>query len=185
MANTQVKTFSAKDLASKEFQRTNHFELHLNIPGATITAEKLVFAVKSWPGPVRSNTVIEVPYGNSKIKIAGEMEFQSSELVVRDFITDDIEKELLTWQDRITNFNSRVAKGEETKSQISGEGQSYYGTATLYTYAPDGPSQRVWEYEDVWPSSITYGSYSNEGGSQVKEIQMTLEYNFAYRATTA
>ena len=56
----------------------------------------------------------------------------------------------------------------------------YKRDMTVTQYGPDGTCERVWKFEGAWPSSIEYGSMDH-GGSDAKEISVTISYDVAYR----
>jgi hypothetical protein len=79
-----------------EVQRTNHFEVQIAGMGDDITLN-----VESFPLPSISTPAIEISHGNSKVKVAGQAEFDDGELVLRDAITADVEKQISDWHKKV------------------------------------------------------------------------------------
>ena len=147
-----------------EPQRTNNFALIIaGFP------EDFTLSVVSFPLPTITNEVIEMQRGNTKVKLAGPASYDNKDIVVRDFIGSDIESLVEQW--RIQVFNQRT--------EAIGWMRDYKRNGTMIQFAPDGTFQRTWTVEGMWPSSVTYGDMSNEGG-EVKKITMTIAFDRAY-----
>ncbi|AWD93025.1 tail tube protein [Bacillus phage vB_BceM-HSE3] len=148
-----------------EVQRTNNFEVIVSdLP------EILTLAVESFPLPTVSTSPIEVAYGNSKVKVAGSPEFSDGDLVVKDFITADIEKIINDWHRKVYN----------PKSDKIGWAAEYKKTVTVNEFGPNGEFVRSWILEGAWPSNVAYGDMSYESADK-KNITMTLTYDKGYR----
>ena len=148
-----------------EAQRSNNFEVTFAGLGDDITLN-----VISFPLPTITNTPLEISHGNSKVKVAGQTEYEAGELVIRDGIGADVEGQLVEWR-------RKVYKAET--DQI-GYAADYKQNATIYEFAPDGSHVRTWKLLGCWPSSLNPGELSNES-SDIKQITCTVEYDKAYR----
>ena len=148
-----------------ELQRTFNFEVVISgLP------EDVTLNVVSFPLPQLSNPGIAVSYGNSKMYIPGQAEYQQGEFVVNDAIGADIERLLNDWR--------RDVYDEETDE--IGLFDNYAKQGMIYHWAPNGTMVRKWKLLYVWPEEVNYGALSNET-SDKKTISMTLRYVKAVR----
>lgn len=150
-----------------EVQRSFDFQVHIHgIEGQ----EVITLSLESGFTPSESNSPIEMAYGNSKVKVAGQADYSDGSIVIRDFITRDTELLIYRWRSQVWN--------PET-DQI-GWAVQYKKEAEIWLLSPDGLSKRVWNLKGVWPSSVEYGDLSYDGGDK-KTISVTLSYDRAIR----
>ena len=83
----------------------------------------------------------------------------------------DIESQLLAWQASV--YDPSTGK--------MGWVSDYKKDLTVTEYGPDGTCEREWTFIGAWPSAITYGELTGES-SDVKQIQVTMSYDRAYRS---
>jgi len=153
-----------------EVQRTNHFEVHIVNVGE---GDDIILSVQSSPLPTIGVDPIELPYGNTDVKVAGKLTLDDIDLEVKDFVGADIEYQIDEWQQQVFNVET---------GQL-GYAADYKRTAYQYQYSPGtaGPDiTRTWVLEGVFPSSVSYGDMSYDGGDS-KMISMTLSVDKAYR----
>lgn len=149
---------------SFEIQRTNHFEVQIQGFG-----EEITLLVESFPLPKISNSPIELSYGNSKVKVAGQASLEDGELVIKDAIGVDTEKKIYDWHRQVYNPETdRIGWAADYKRQV-----------TVFQYAPDGTFIRTWKVLGAWPSNVNYGDMTNEGGDK-KTVSVTLSFDKAY-----
>ena len=147
-----------------EVQRTNHFELILEGFG-----DEFTLSVESLPLPTISNDPIELSYGNSKVKVAGQAAFEDIELTIKDTIGVDMENKLWQWRKKVYNpVTDKV-----------GWAADYKRNGRIHQYAPDGTFQRTWRILGVWPTNMNPGEMGYDA-SDVKNITMTLSVDKAY-----
>lgn len=149
-----------------EVQRTNNFQVQFNIDGA----ETLMFAVESFPLPTIANEPLELPHGNTRVKVAGQASFEGGDLVVKDFIVADTEKVIEQWRRKVY----------DPETDQIGWAADYKVTGYVYEFSPDGSVSRTWKLLGCWPSSVSYGELSNDG-SDKKQITITITYDKAIR----
>lgn len=164
-----------------EPQRTNHFEVYLFLPalltgGDTAKVEQqrkyITLATTDFSLPNISTTPIEIPYGNTKIKLAGTVEYGGADsLTCVDFIGADVEGILYNWQNLVNN--------PET-GQI-GWAYNYKTDAKVLEYSGDGECLATWILKGVWPSGVAYGDTLSKGDSTVKNVVATISYDLGYR----
>lgn len=147
-----------------EIQRTNHFEIVLEG-----LSDEVTLCVESCPLPTISNDPIELAYGNSKVKVAGQANFDDIELVVKDAIGADIEAQLWTWRKQVY----------DPEKDTVGWAANYKRNGRIHQYAPDGTFQRTWKLIGVFPTNMVPGDMAYDG-SDKKTISMTLSVDKAY-----
>lgn len=164
----RITVLGANHLASQgwELQRKNTFEIIIS--GIDNTERLLTMSVVGGDLPSESNQVIEVRYGNSSVKIAGPYSINSGTLTLRDFLEKDTEAMVEKWRGQVY----------DKRTQGINFAFNYWKTARVIQAAPDGTHIREWKLHGVWPSAVSYGSLS-QNDAEVKEIQVTLEYNRA------
>ena len=156
MHMSNVKTY--------EVQRTNHFEVILDGFG-----DEFTLSVESIPLPTVSNDPIELAYGNSKVKVAGQATFEDIEIVVKDMIGADMEAKLDAWRRQVYN----------PETDQVGWAANYKRNGRIHQYAPDGTYDRTWRIVGAWPTNMTPGDMAYDGGDK-KTISMTLSVDKAY-----
>ncbi len=162
-----------------EPQRTNNFEIQFPNLGKLTSAqggmefenpgESITLSVKSVGELSQNIDNIAVHYGNNAIKFAGKPSLNDISLTINDFIGMDTERILEAWSSLVYN----------KYSQKVGRASVYKTDAYLLEYAPDGTNVKCWKLEGCWPGTISYGGYSQDGGS-IREISMTLNVDFAF-----
>lgn len=165
-----------------EPQRTNNFELHVYLgtnanlktidSGAKIDTslaqDCLTLSVQS-AGQIATDVgIIEVPYGNTKVKFAGLPNISSTDIVFSDYLGKATERVIAAWHGKVFN----------PKTQIIGKASDYKKTAVLIETAPDGSSGRAWQLKGLWPSHVQYGAY-DYSNANVRQITVTFSYDIA------
>lgn len=151
--------------AGHQVQMTNWYEIVIGEVSNDIT-----LMVQSCTLPEVSTPVVELPYGNSKAKVAGQVEYADGNIVIMDAIKIDIERQLIEWQNQV--YDPKTGK--------MGWVDQYKRDVIVTQYGPDGTFERKWQFIGAWPSSINYGELSGES-SDKKNITITLSYDKAYR----
>jgi hypothetical protein len=164
-----------------EPQRTNHFEVYIYLPtiiagGDAAKIEQfrkyITLATTDFSLPNITVSPIQIPYGNTKINLAGSVEYGGADsLTCTDFIGADVEGILYAWQNLVYS--------PET-GQI-GWATNYKTDAKVLEYSADGACLSSWILRGVWPSAVDYGNSMSKGDSQVKNVTVTLAYDLAYR----
>lgn len=147
-----------------EVQRTNNFELILDGLSDVVS-----LSVQSCPIPTTTNEVIELAYGNAKVKVAGQATFEDMEITCLDFITADVEARLHEWRQEVYN----------PETDAVGWAEDYKRNGFLYQYAPDGTHVRSYQVIGVWPTSFAPGEF-NQDGSDKKMMTLTLSIDKCY-----
>lgn len=149
-----------------EVQRTNNFRIVFD---KTVDPNGYIeLACDSTGLPTMTNDPIELSYGNSKVKVAGQATVDDVSVVVKDFIEPDIEKILWDWRLKVYNpENGKV-----------GWAKNYKKDATIVQYGPNGEVLRKWQLKGVWPTSLDLGELNYDGGDK-KSITMNLSVDNA------
>jgi hypothetical protein len=163
-----AQTLGAAHLASEnwEVQRQNNFEISI----AGVGGRALTLAVESGFLPAESNEIIELNFGNSKVKVAGIATFEDGTLVVKDIIQQDTEKVIRDWRKQVYN----------PETDAVGLAVNYKKQARVIQWAPDGSLERTWKIIGAWPSTVNYGTLDYTA-SDKKTIEITLTYDKALR----
>jgi len=158
---------SNASFSNYEPQRLNNFEL--NIDGiADYEAFKL--SVHSAAIPEISVDPIEIPYGNTRVKVAGAVTYNDVSVVVNDWIGKDIEKVITMWMNQVFNPDT----------QAVGQAATYKKSGTLSQFSADGTRVRHWRLIGLWPTSVSYGDYAQDSSDR-RQISMTLSCDYAIR----
>lgn len=168
MSNREPITLGAMHLSNTstyETQRTNNFELVISGLGDEVT-----LSVSSTSLPTTGNEPIELSFGNSKVKVAGQATVDDASVVVKDVIGADIDSILSEWREQVY----------DPSTDKIGFAKDYKRQAYLYQYAPDGSHMRPWKLVGCWPSSYESSEFNYEGADK-KEITLTLSVDKAYR----
>lgn len=134
---------------------------------------RMALSVKTFDPPNFTVDALTVAYGNNKVKYAGTPNFGSSSLTVNDFIGVGTIEILSAWQRAVY----------DVETETIGLSSEYKLTAYLYEYAPNGDLHRSWQLAGLWPSSVTYGQFSQDGG--MREVSATLEYDYCMPSETS
>ena len=162
---TSLGSMFMSDIRKYEVQRQGNFEVQITDVGGV----ELSLAVSSAPWPSESNEVVELPYGNTTVKVAGKMSIDDIDIEVRDFIEPDIQQVIKDWRRKVYNPDTDTI----------GTVDKYKKRAYIYQYAPDGSMVRTWIAEGVWPSSFNPGDLSQDS-LDAKMMTMTLSVDKAY-----
>lgn len=166
-----------------EIQRGNNFEVVLNADfinrltalGSPATSfpkaqDYIRISVASFSVPHFSQNPIEVRRGNTSVKYAGVMSFNSGSLQCYDFIGTRTKDILMAWQARSGN----------PLDQTVGLQAQYKTDCTLLEYPPDySRVVRTWKLEGCWISEISEPEYSADS-NDARRISVTIQYDRAY-----
>ena len=155
-----------------QLQRKNHFEIYfgVSVNNEAFIDKDLRFMVVNFPLPKETTESNDVNYFNQTIKTAGRTTFETSNLVLRDAIDYDTEKQFLTWRNKVYN----------PENGIMGIAADYKLNAKVIEYTPNGEKMRTWKLVGCWPSGVEYGDLTYDDGGE-KQISVTITYDYAYR----
>jgi len=145
-----------------EPQRKYDFEINLfGVPGA----ELIKLACVSAGVPDGTNEVINLPYLNEVIKVAGQAKWASVPLVVRDFVDQPVYSALMAWRKLV----------QDPATGNTGLASTYKKQGELSFIGPDGAAEKKFKMIGIWPSSVKDEGVSYAEGTAVHTITMTLE----------
>ena len=165
-----------------EIQRGNNFDFVVSDDLNNISAygnetktfprakEMIRLSVSAASVPHFQQNAIEVRRGNTAIKYAGVLTWNSGSLECYDFIGAETKDILMAWQARSGN----------PMYQTVGRQADYKMTAYLIEYTPDyNEIVRTWRLDGCWISNIDEDGFSVDGGGQARKIRCTIEYDRA------
>lgn len=164
---------------SFEVQRTNHFEVVLDLGALDLPAnyaEHIRLSIKSIGAPQVSVEQLELRHGNDVVKVAKSPTYNDLQITVHDTIGQDQIDVLQTWFDRIFS----------RKSRLMGLVKNYKTTGTLYMYSPDCSIIRKWHLEGIWPKNYGMGSdftFDGTGDGQTVNFELSVDRYWEERAT--
>ena len=162
------KSLDARHMISNrsyEMQRTNQFEVIINGLG-----DEFTLCVTRCALPEASITPVELAYGNSKVKVAGVIEYADGSIDCRDAILPDIEKKLLDWFYQVYN----------PETGAIGWKADYGKDILVNQYGPDGTYVRTWKLMGAWITTFTPGEM-DVTNPDAKIISLTIAYDKAIR----
>jgi|ERR1035437_1306217 hypothetical protein len=144
-----------------EPQRKFDFELQLyGVPGQ----EVIKLAVEKFTPPGATNEVIELPYLNEVVKVAGQGKWDNAEVVVRDMVDQPVFSSLMAWK--------KLVQDPETGN--IGLASTYKKSGDLVLIGPDGADEKHYQMIGLWPSVVKGEQLDAAGGTTVFTIAMTL-----------
>ena len=150
-----------------QIQRKNHFEITFD---SSMVNSGLSFLVTSFALPKESTDTFKANYWNDSVNLPGKTNFQESQLIIKDAINYDTEKQFMAWRLRV--YNPKTGK--------VGYAEDFKCNAKVREFSPSGDIVREWDLIGCWPSSVEYGDLTyNEAGE--KNITATIMYDKAYR----
>lgn len=159
-----MRTLHANHLSDLNLKRANNFDI-------VIDGYDLTLAVKSTNMPTTETEVVEVRYGNEKVRIPGLTSPSGDwSINLRDLLGADVVGTLIAWR--------RLVHNDATGA--TGNPKDFKTTGKIYRYDSAGNKVESWTIEGVWPSTFTVGDGDYESGDPV-EVTLTLQYDKAYR----
>ena len=136
--------------------RMAHYEVQINgIQGLSLACQTVAL-------PNGTIAPVEIHNFNDKIKIAGEVDWASVSLEIRDTIDPDHANQINDWFTQVYDFDTgNIGFAADYKRQ---------GTITQYT--SKGTRHRGWRIVGVWPTNFTPGSLDS---SSREPVMISLE----------
>lgn len=165
-----------------EIQRGNNFEFVIDPSLNNMQAfgsdtktfpnarDLIRLSVSSASVPHYSQNVIDVRRGNTAVKYAGTISYDTGSITCYDFIGAETKDILMAWQ----------AKSGDPLNQTVGLQSDYKFTASLVEYPPDYSSiVRTWKLDGCWISNISEEDFSVDADGS-RRISVTIVYDRAY-----
>ena len=128
----------------------------------------IALSVLSATLPNESNEEVVLPYGNEKRYVAGQVEYETIPLVIRDWVDRKTRRALVRWRRQVYD----PATGNV------GLPSAYKKNADLILYATDGTLDRKVRLVGVWPQAMNAGDLNMESSDPV-QIELTLRFDRA------
>ena len=130
--------------------------------------EVIDFSVVSFDAPNFTQDEIQIRRGNSTVYFAGTPRFNTSNLVINDFVGADGKSILQAWQ----------ALSYDVVNDIINPSTKYKKDMLILEYTPDNVLLKVWELKGCWITSLTETGYSSESPAK-KTVTATIRYDRA------
>ena len=131
--------------------------------------ETIIMSVVSETAPHFELSNIDVQRGNSTIHFAGVPTFNSTTLVVNDYMGARTKEVMMAWQ----------ALAYDVRSDRVRAATNYKKDCILYEYTPDFEQViRYWEIKGAWVSGLSENDFSNETNDK-KTVTATIIYDRA------
>jgi len=158
-----------------EPQRKNNFTLLVEAPSSIGDVGLIQMSLHSFPLPKEVKEVITIPFGNEQRKVAGKASFPDINLVVTDYVDQDVLGVLKAWRKLVY---------DPATGQI-GWAEDYKGSGSIYMFGPDGtPTDDkglIWNLRGMWPSKLDPGDPTMENANPVR-ITTTFVIDYMQRA---
>lgn len=161
-----------------EVQRTNHFEIVINLekldlPSAKELGEHIRLSTKSIGAPKISAEPIELKHGNDTVKVAARPTYEDLDITVYDTLGKDQLDVIQQWFNKVFNYENK----------LMGLVSDYKTDATLYMYAPDCSIARRWILEGVWPKSFGSASEFSFDSAEAQNVTLSLSVDRYHEVT--
>lgn len=145
-----------------ELQRQNNALLYVvNLAGNSNNLVTLSLA--SFPLPKETTNPIEIGFLNEKRKYAGLTTYDDLTIVFNDFVDKETATLLYQWRYLV----------KHPVSGVMGNKADYAKTGRAVKFGPNGQTDREYELQGIWPSSLDGGEIDFMAEDGVK-INMTL-----------
>ncbi len=154
LTNPQSADHIAQEAGSFEPQRQNNFDIEIPLDGAD--RDLIQMGAHGFTLPQQSNPPVIVEFQNEKRKVAGAVEIDEGNLMLKDFIDQDVRGAILRWR-------------KEVYDPVTGNiglATNYKRTGNLILKGPDGSSERVAKLIGMWPSADPTIEVTHEGGQE-------------------
>ena len=132
-------------------------------------AEEVIdFSVVSFDAPSFTQDEIPIRRGNSTIYFAGTPKFNTSSLVINDFVGADGKSILQAWQALSYDVVNDIINPRKKKKK----------DMLILEYTPDNVLLKVWELKGCWITGLSEAGYNSESSSK-KTVTATIRYDRA------
>ena len=168
-ATTGIETF--KSALVHGGARPSLFEFRVTSQPDTVennlNGVNLYCNVSELPGV--SITPIERQYFGRTVKIPGDMVFADLTTTIINTETFNVRKEIEKWMEHINGTVSNVGKSAANFGT---------GTAELIHFQKNGVKTLIYEFIDIWPTSLSEIALSYDTSSEIEQFDCTWAYNY-------
>lgn len=158
-----------------EPQRQNNFGVEIiGLEGLGET-DNLSLAIESAFAPMYSTEEIAIPFGNEVVYAAGRSIPVQGQLVIRDFIEEQILGALMSWRRAVYDWETGAI----------GLARQYKKSGSITLFGPNSSDNnasnpRIWEIEGLWPIDLNpAASGLTMQAAGLVTVSMTLRYDRA------
>lgn len=155
ITNPQSADHIAAEAGSLEPQRQNNFAVE--IPLDNSDKDLILMGLHGFSLPQQSNEPIEVEYQNEKRKVAGQVNVEEANLILKDSVDTDTRGAILRWRKQV--YDPQTGK--------IGLAADYKKELHVVLQGPDGSSIRVARLIGTWPSADPAVELSMEGAEKI------------------
>ena len=147
--------------------RPSLFQVQITNPILPIADFKIPFMVKAAALPASSLGSYVVPYFGREIKYAGDRTFEDWEVTVINDEDFAIRNAMEAWSNAI---NSHIANTRAIPQQ-------YKSDAIITQYGKDGQTLRIYNFEGIYPITISSIAMGWETKDAIEEFTVTFQYD--------
>lgn len=137
-------------------------------------SDLIILSLQNFTPPTITLSDVELPYGNEVRKVAGQATFDNISLTVKDFVDVPVRDALHRWFEKV--YDPKTGK--------FGYAKDYKKKGTIVMTGPDGESERFYEVEGMYISSLNPGSFDMAGADNV-QIEVTISVDKAIQIKSA
>ena len=133
---------------------------------------KIPFLCQAASLPESQLGTVQVPYFGRKIKLAGDRTFAPWTITVlndEDFI---IRNFFETWVNMINSLQGNLLQFTSASPPL------YQGLAIATQFSKTGIPLRMYQFNDLWPSSVSPITLDWAANDQIESFQVTFEYDY-------
>lgn len=152
--------------------RPSLFQIIVTNPIDGVADLKMPIMAKAASLPASNLGTIEVPYFGRMIKIRGDRTFEDWTVTVindEDFV---VRNSLESWMNAINNHEANL------QTTGSPSPASYKSQAQITQFAKTGNPIRVYNFNGIWPSSLSTIDMSWETNNTIEEFTVTFQYDW-------
>lgn len=147
--------------------RQNLFQVNIQNLGNGSADFKVPFMVQAAQLPASTITPINVPYFGRQLKLAGDRTFEPWTVNIindEDFLIRNAMEE---WSNKINRLQRNVREINKYKSQ-----------AQVTQFGKDGTKLRIYEFNGIFPTSISAIDLGWDQDNAYETFQVTFEYDY-------
>lgn len=163
LTNPRSAEHIAQGDGSFEPQRQNNFSIEIPLSGAD--RDLIVMGAHGFTLPQQTNAPVIIEFQNQKRKVAGAAEVEEANLMLKDFIDQDVRGAILRWRKEVYN----PLTGD------IGLAANYKRTGSLVLHGPDGSNERVAKIIGIWPSADPTVEVTHEGGQEKLLMEVPIQ----------
>ena len=156
LTNPEAADHIAAQGGTFEPQRTNNFTVEIALGSAD--KDLIQLSVNNVALPTEANDIIEIRYQNEVRKVAGQATVSDVNLVINDYVDQDVRGALLRWRKQV--YDPATGK--------VGLARDYKKRGNIVLHGPDGSNTRVCKLKGAWLSSLEGGTLDYGSSDKVQ-----------------